>query len=56
MVLMDNKGEVIEKERISNQEIKEYLQEIVPQEIFAVLETTRRCSFLLAVRCWPTAK
>ena len=30
MVLMDYKGEVLEKERISNQEIRGYLQEKVP--------------------------
>jgi len=46
MVLMDAKGEVIEKERISNQNIKEYLQEKVPQETYAVLEATRNWPFM----------
>ena len=32
MVLMDARGEVIDKGRISNQKIKEYLEEKVPQE------------------------
>jgi len=32
MVLMDDKGEVIDKGRISNQAISEYLQEKVPRE------------------------
>ena len=41
MVLMDAKGEVIDRERISNQEITKYLQEKVPQETYAVLEVTR---------------
>ena len=41
MVLMDDKGTVIDKERISNQEITKYLQEKVPQETYAVLEATR---------------
>ena len=38
MVLMGAKGEVIDKRRISNQKIKEYLEEKVPQETYAVLE------------------
>jgi transposase len=46
MVLMDAKGEVIDKERISNQEIREYLQEKVPQETYAVLEATRNWPFM----------
>jgi transposase len=46
MVLMDAKGEVIEKGRISNQEIRRYLQEKVPQETYAVLEATRNWPFM----------
>ena len=46
MVLMDAKGEVIEKGRISNQEITKYLQEKVPQETYAVLEATRNWPFM----------
>lgn len=46
MVLMDAKGEVIEKERISNQEITQYLQEKIPQETYAVLEATRNRPFM----------
>ena len=42
MVLMDAKGEVIDKQRISNDDISRYLQEKVPQETYAVLEATRR--------------
>ncbi len=46
MVLMDVKGEVIDKQRISNQEITNYLQEKVPQETYAVLEATRNWPFM----------
>ena len=46
MVLMDAKGEIIIKGRISNQEITKYLQEKVPQETYAVLEATRKMSFM----------
>ena len=46
MVLMDAKGEIINKGRISNQEISEYLQEKVPQETYAVLEATRNWPFM----------
>ena len=46
MVLMDDKGEVIDKGRISNQEISEYLQEKVPRETYAVLEATRNWPFM----------
>jgi len=46
MVLMNTKGDVIDKERISNQEIREYLQEKVPQETYAVLEATRNWPFM----------
>ena len=45
MVLMDAKGEIINKGCISSQEITKYLQEKVPQETYAVLEATRN---------WPT--
>ena len=34
MVLMNANGEVIEKQRITNQEITTYLQEKVPQETY----------------------
>ena len=46
MVLMDAEGEVINKGRISNQEITKYLQEKVPQETYAVLEATRNWPFM----------
>ncbi len=46
MVLMDAKGEIIDKGRISNQEITKYLQEKVPQETYAVLEATRNWPFM----------
>ncbi len=40
MVLMNANGEVIDKQRITNQEITNYLQEKVPPEIYGILETT----------------
>jgi transposase len=46
MVLMDAKGEVIDKQRISNDDISRYLQEKVPQETYAVLEATRNWPFM----------
>ncbi|HEY60492.1 MAG TPA: IS110 family transposase [Anaerolineae bacterium] len=46
MVLMDAKGEVIDKGRISNQKIKEYLEEKVPRDTYAVLEATRNWPFM----------
>ncbi|MDP2964503.1 MAG: hypothetical protein Q8N39_00535, partial [Pelolinea sp.] len=46
MVLMNAKGEVVDKQRISNQEITNYLQEKVPQETYAVLEATRNWPFM----------
>ncbi len=46
MVLMDAKGEILNKGRISNQEITKYLQEKVPQETYAVLEATRNWPFM----------
>jgi len=46
MVLMDAKGEILDKGRISNQEITKYLQEKVPQETYAVLEATRNWPFM----------
>ena len=46
MVLMDAKGEILDKGRISNQEITKYLQEKVPQKTYAVLEATRNWPFM----------
>ena len=46
MVLMNANGEVIDKQRITNQEITTYLQEKVPQETYAVLEATRNWPFM----------
>ncbi len=46
MVLMNANGEVVDKQRISNQEITQYLQEKVPQETYAVLEATRNWPFM----------
>ena len=37
MVLMNAKGEVIDKQRVSNDDISRYLQEKVPQETYALL-------------------
>jgi transposase len=47
MVLMNADGEVVDKQRISNQEITNYLQEKVPQETYAVLEATRNWPFMV---------
>ena len=47
MVLMNTDGKVVDKQRISNQEITQYLQEKVPQETYAVLETTRNWLFMV---------
>jgi len=47
MVLMNANGEVVDKQRITNQEITTYLQEKVPQETYAVLETTRNWPFMV---------
>ncbi len=46
MVLLDGKGKILDKRRISNQEITKYLQEKVPQETYAVLEATRNWLFM----------
>lgn len=46
MVLMNANGEVIDKQRITNQEITQYLQEKVPLETYAVLEATRNWPFM----------
>ena len=46
MVLMNAKGEILDKGRISNQEITKYLQEKVPRETYAVLEATRNWPFM----------
>ncbi|MDP2964628.1 MAG: IS110 family transposase, partial [Pelolinea sp.] len=46
MVLMNAHGEVIDKQRISNDDISRYLQEKVPQETYAVLEATRNWPFM----------
>ena len=46
MVMMDAKGEIINKGRISNHEITKYLQEKVPQETYTVLEATRNWPFM----------
>jgi len=40
MVLMDQRGEVIDERRISNDKIEEYLVENVPKNTHAVLEAT----------------
>jgi hypothetical protein len=41
MVLMNANGEVVDKQRISNDDISRYLQEQVPKETYVVLEATR---------------
>ena len=40
VVLMDAQGEVVDKQRLANDQMKEYLQTQVPKESYAVLETT----------------
>ncbi|MDP2965602.1 MAG: hypothetical protein Q8N39_06120, partial [Pelolinea sp.] len=46
MVLMNAHGEVVDKQRISNDDISRYLQEQVPKETHAVLEATRNWPFM----------
>ena len=46
MVLMNANGEVVDKQRISNDDITRYLQEKVPLETYAVLEATRNWPFM----------
>ena len=41
VVLMDAQGEVVDKQRLANDQMKEYLQTHVPKESYAVLEATR---------------
>lgn len=45
-VLMDNTGKIIDERRIRNDEIEEYLAEVVPQNTYAVLEATRNWPFM----------
>jgi len=46
MVLMNANGEVIDRQRVSNDDIPRYLQEQVPKETYAVLEATRNWPFM----------
>jgi len=46
MVLMNQSGQVIDERRISNNEIEEYLVEIVPKNTHAVMEATRNWAFM----------
>ena len=41
MVLMNEKGEILEKKRLQNSEMAGYLKEKVPKETYAVMEATR---------------
>jgi sugar (pentulose or hexulose) kinase len=45
-VLMDNNGKVIDEQRVPNNEIEQYLEEVVPQNMYAVLEATRNWPFM----------
>lgn len=46
MVLMNIKGEVIDRHRLSNVEMTGYLEKCVPQGIYTVLEATRNWPFM----------
>jgi transposase len=46
MVLMDQKGQILDERRIQNVNIPEYLETVVPRECHAVLEATRNWAFL----------
>jgi transposase len=45
MVLMNAEGDVIDKRRLKNTEIEEYIREKVPKETYAVMEATRNWPF-----------
>jgi len=41
VVLMNGEGEVLDKRRLKNSELKEYINKKVPKETYAVMEATR---------------
>ncbi|MEJ2486692.1 MAG: transposase [Anaerolineales bacterium] len=45
-VLMDNTGKIIDERRIRNDEIEDYLAEVMPRNTYAVLEATRNWPFM----------
>jgi len=46
VVLMDNRGKVIDECQVSNHDIREYLVNKVPKNTYAVLEATRNWAFM----------
>jgi len=46
VVLMDEKGEVIDQRRLPNDSVRDYLVHKVPEETYAVLEATRNWPFM----------
>ena len=47
MVLINTERKVIDKQRVSNDDISRYLKEQVPKETYAVLEATRNWPFMV---------
>lgn len=45
-VLMDQHGEIIDERSFLNDEVQQYLDQVVPEETFAVLEATRNWPFM----------
>jgi len=45
LVLMNAEGEVIDKQRLKNTEIKNYIKKNIPKETYAVMEATRNWPF-----------
>ena len=45
LVLMSAEGEVIDKRRLKNTEIKNYIHKSIPKETYAVMEATRNWPF-----------
>jgi len=45
LVLMNADGEVIDKQRLKNTEIKNYIEKNIPKETYAVMEATRNWPF-----------
>lgn len=46
LVLMSSEGEILEKERVRNEKLKEFLSVHVPYETYVVMEATRNWEFL----------
>ena len=45
LVLMNAEGEVVDKQRLKNTEIKNYIEQNIPKETYAVMEATRNWPF-----------